>query len=122
MNENRAQLASAVYRLTDLGRIRCSCCADLLKTVKVVLEAESQRRREAPDPRLAPGMLPAVLQQTQRTDQSSMMGIVQPLRAGGADRCNGVDAFLEQSRRDDGLEIRPLQLAGEQLDHVRERR
>ena len=43
------------------------------------------------------------------------MGIVQPLRAGGADRRDGGGAFLEQSRRDDGLEIRPLQLAGEQL-------
>ena len=51
-----------------------------------------------------------------------MMGIVQPLRASGTDCCDGGGAFLEQSRRDDGLEIRPLQLAGEQLDHVRERR
>jgi hypothetical protein len=49
-----------------------------------------------------------------------MMRVAQPLHARGSKRRDGPGAFLEQSRRDEGFEVRPLRLAGEQPGHARE--
>ena len=50
-----------------------------------------------------------------------MTGVVQFLRAGGGKRHDGADAFLEQSRRDYSLEVRPLRLAEEELAPIGQR-
>jgi hypothetical protein len=92
----------------------------LLKEFQIVLEAESQRCRKATDPRLAPRLRATIAQDPQCIVECHDIGVVQPFRTGGAECSDSVGTFLEQPRRDYGLEVRPLRLAGEQLGHVRE--
>ena len=86
-----------------------------------MFKAERQRWRQLPYLCLAAGLTPTVSQHYQRTDERSVIRVVQPLHSCGCDRGDSVGTLVEQPRRDDGPQVWPLWLAEERFAPVTER-
>jgi hypothetical protein len=86
-----------------------------------VLKAESQRWRQLPYLCLTAGLTPTISQQCKRTNERTVIRVVQPLHSCGCDCGDSAGTLVEQSRYDDGLQVWPLWLAEERLAPVTER-
>ena len=104
--------------LTDRGGDRGGSHAYLLGKVEVVHQAEAQRASHAADLGLASGLRTGVADDDQRAIKHTVVRVPQPFDTRGGERCDRLDAQVEEAGGSTRGQVRPRRLAGKELGYV----